>query len=97
MSNPKGFKKKRVEFSKIVSLFDSNIWDVGYLSASQMDRAGNTPIKAKFHLHDGIDLTSHIHNTVVNGIVLVRHNDKSELILMVLNQKQHHTTPTYYY
>ena len=77
MSNPKGFKKKRVEFSEIVSLFDSNIWDVGYLSASQMDRAGNTPIKAKFHLHDGIDLTSHIHNTAVNGIVLVRHNDKS--------------------
>ena len=59
----------KVEFSEIVSLFDPNIWDIGYLSAHQMDRAGNTPLKAKFHLHDGFDLTSHIHNTSLNGIV----------------------------
>ena len=40
-------------------------------------RAGNTPLKAKFHLHDGFDLTSHIHNTSLNGIVVVRYTDEA--------------------
>ena len=70
-------KMSKVEFSEIVNLFDPNLWDIGYLSASQMDRAGNTPIKAKFHQHDGYDLTSHLHNQSVNGIVLVRYSDKA--------------------
>ena len=67
----------KVEFSEIVSLFDPNKWDVGYLSGESMDRAGNTPIEAKYHYHGGFDLLNHIHNTAANGIVLVRHNDKS--------------------
>lgn len=67
----------KVEFSEIVSLFDLNIWDIGYLSSHQMDRAGNTPLKAKFHMHDGFDLTNHIHNTSLNGIVLVRYTDEA--------------------
>ncbi len=66
-----------IEFSSIVELFDPNLWDIGYLSASQMDRAGNTPLKAKFHMHDGFDLTNHIHNTSLNGIVLVRYTDEA--------------------
>ena len=67
----------KVEFSEIVSLFDPDKWDIGYLSASQMDRAGNTSLKAKFHLHHGFDLTNHIHNTSLNGIVVIRYTDEA--------------------
>ena len=70
-------ERRKIEFSDIVSLFDSTQWDIGYLSPENMDRAGNTPIKAKFHYHGGFDLTSHIHNTSLNGIVLVRYTEEA--------------------
>lgn len=70
-------EKKLIEFSDIVSLFDPNEWDIGYLSAENMDRAGSTPIKSRYHYHGGFDLTTHIHNTALNGIVVFKYTEES--------------------
>lgn len=70
-------ENRKINFSDIASLFDLNIWDIGYLSSIHMDRAGSTPIKAKFHHHEGLDLTTHIHNTALNGIILFKYSEES--------------------
>ena len=63
-----------IEFSKIKSLFDPEIWDVAYLSEENIDRISNYPIKIKTHLR-GYDLTEqNLHKTIRNGIILAKHS-----------------------
>jgi Pyruvate/2-oxoacid:ferredoxin oxidoreductase delta subunit len=61
-----------INFTEIADLFDSNLWDIGYLDEHGFSRAGSSPVKAKFHLF-GYDTTSDLHALVWNGIVLARH------------------------
>ena len=61
-----------IDFHELEELFDSSLWDVGYLDADGFYRAGATPIKEKHHLY-GYDITGNFHSRVWNGIVLARY------------------------
>jgi Pyruvate/2-oxoacid:ferredoxin oxidoreductase delta subunit len=65
-----------LDFQEIKSLFNEFEWDIGYLSKENMDRSGSAPIKTKFHF-TGFDLTSHLHNTAFNGIILAKYTKET--------------------
>lgn len=61
-----------INFDQIKTLFDSNLWDVGYLSDEVLKRSANTPIKGVCHL-SGHNLTNSPHFVAYNGIILARY------------------------
>lgn len=84
---------KTISFNYIQSLFPSEYWDIGIISAEQLKQASLHPIKFKFH-PTGIDYTNDIHfKGLVNTIVLLRqghtwdytHYDQAEDILKTNN------------
>ena len=69
-------KRLELDFQKIKECFDSDNWDLGYLSEEHLNICAQTPIKDQFHPH-GWNFTNNIRfnwGGVCNGIVLIKHS-----------------------
>jgi len=69
-------KRLELDFQKIKGCFDSDKWDIGYLSEEHLNICAQTPIKDQFHPH-GWNFTNNIRfnwGGVCNGIVLIKHS-----------------------
>jgi len=71
-----------ISFNQIQNLFDSEYWDVGFLSAEAINQCMNNPIKFKAH-PVGIDFTNKLHppSKITNGIVLAKYGYSWDYIL----------------
>lgn len=65
-----------LDFDEIKSLFNADLWDIGFLSEENLKRSGSAPIKGVCHL-SGHDLTSQSHFTPFNGIILARYAEET--------------------
>lgn len=60
-----------ISFNEIKALFDET-WDVGIISAKDLLRISNMPIKYKAHIY-GADFTNHVHfEGLTNTVVLIK-------------------------
>ena len=69
-----------LDFEEIREWFDSNKWDIGYLTKEQLEICSQTPIKWAFHYAKGLNFTNDIHfswEDICNGIVLIKHSSVS--------------------
>ena len=69
-----------LDMEEIKGWFDSDKWDIGYLTKEQLEICSQTPIKWKFHYAKGWNFTNDIHfnwQDICNGIVLARHSSIS--------------------
>ncbi len=68
---------KKIKFSDIRALFPEDKWDVGFITAEQLQICAYSPIKGKPQQY-GADFTNNIHFfSIVNSIVLIRHSPDS--------------------
>ena len=73
-------KQVHLDFEEIKKWFDSDKWDIGYLTKEQLEICSQTPIKVKFQYAKGWDFANDIHFNwmdICNGIVLIRHSSVS--------------------
>ena len=56
-----------MDFEEIKGWFDSNEWDVGYLTKEQLEICSQTPIKEKF-VANGWNFTNDIHFNWVDTV-----------------------------
>jgi len=67
-------------FKEIKGWFDSDKWDIGYLTLEQLEICSYHPIKSIFQYSKGRYFANNIHynwSTICNGLVLVRHSTVS--------------------
>ena len=72
--------EKLLNMIEIKGWFDSDKWDMGYLTKEQLEICSQTPIKWAFHYADGWNFTNDIHFNwvnICNGIVLIKHSSIS--------------------
>jgi ferredoxin len=69
-------KQIHPNFEEIKGWFDSDKWDIGYLTKEHLEICSQTPIKNAFNPH-GWNFTNNIHFnwwSICNGIVLIKHS-----------------------
>ena len=62
---------------EIKEWFDSDKWDIGYLTKEQLQICSYSPVKTKAQDEGQTDFTGHMHyewGKICNGIVLIRHS-----------------------
>jgi ferredoxin len=72
--------EKQLNFEEIKRWFDSDKWDIGYLTKEQLEICTQTPIKSIFQTAEGWNFTNDIHFNwvnICNGIVLIKHSSIS--------------------
>ena len=74
-----GFEKQ-LNMEEIKRWFDSDKWDIGYLTKEQLETCSRIPIKAQYQYAKGWNFTNDIHFNwmgICNGIVLIKHSSVS--------------------
>ncbi len=69
--------EKRLNMKEIKKWFDSDKWDIGYLTKKQLEICSQTPTKAQYQYAKGWNFTNDIHFDwidICNGIVLIKHS-----------------------
>ena len=72
--------EKKLNMKEIKGWFDSDKWDVGYLTKEHLEICSQTPIKAQFQYAKGWNFSNDIHfnwKDICNGIVLINHSSIS--------------------
>jgi len=72
-------KRVQLDFEEIKGWFDSDKWDIGYLTKEQLEICSYSPIKSPA-ITQGWNLTNGIHfdwQEICNGIVLIKHSPVS--------------------
>ena len=72
--------EKQLNMEEIKGWFDSDKWDIGYLTKEQLKACSQFPIKAQFQYAKGWNFINDIHfdwMNICNGIVLIRHSSVS--------------------
>ena len=73
-------KRPHLDFEEIKEWFDSDKWDIGYLTKEQLKICSYSPIKAQFQYTKGWNFSNDIHFNwvgICNGIVLIKHSSVS--------------------
>ena len=69
--------KDRIDYKDIKKLFDSDKWDIAYVSSKVYQIAGHKPIKFAHHF-TGVDLVQNSDSIVsYNGIILARYTEET--------------------
>ena len=72
--------EKQLNMEEIKRWFDSDKWDIGYLTKEQLKICSYSPIKAQFQYTKGWNFSNDIHFNwmdICNGIVLIKHSSVS--------------------
>jgi len=73
-------KQIRPNFEEIKGWFDSDKWDIGYITKEQLEICSQSPIKVQFQYAKGWNFTNDVNfnwTGICNGIVLIKHSSVS--------------------
>ena len=72
--------EKQLSMEKIKRWFDTDKWDIGYLTKEQLEICSQTPIKWKFQYSKGWNFTNNMYYNwvgICNGLVMIRNSSIS--------------------
>ena len=75
-------KRVQLDFEEIKGWFESDKWDIGYITLDQLKICSLTPIKIKYQYSKGWDFANDIHFNwagIRNGIVLIKKSSQAPL------------------